>query len=333
MLTDDPQVTQAMAAAAQNAAQKADTTGVVLSEIVQIDSVNQAVKDSLANITSLTDVKDIVTGQNPILNDALSSLVDITVGFVPKLIGAILVLWIGFKLIKMLKRALTKVLDKRQAERSLSGFLTSFLDVLLKIMLIIMAMDIIGIKATSFIAILGAMGLAVGMALQGTLQNFAGGVIILLLKPFKVGDYIECGNYKGYVKDIHIFNTIIRPFNGRIIVVPNSSLATTSLTNHTKEAEIRMSIDVGVAYGSDLNKVREVLQKVLDDDPLIIHEPRTHFACVKLNESSVDYTLWIWTKTENYWTVWERINENVYNAFYENGIEIPFNQLDVHLDK
>ena len=303
-----------------------------LADVIQkSDSTIHNVLDSARNL-GLTDIKDVVTGQNTLFRDALSGLLDLTVAFLPKLIGCILVLWIGFKLIKLLRKTLTKVLEKRSAESSLTGFLTSLVDVLMKTMLIIMAMDIIGIKATSFIAILGAAGLAIGMALQGTLQNFAGGVIILLMKPFKVGDYVEVGSFKGYVKEIRIFHTFIRPFNGRIIIVPNSELATKSLINHTKEEVIRLDVTCSVAYGTDLDKAAAVIKQVIDDDPLILKDPIPKFCVSELNNSSVDYSLWLWTKVDDYWTVWMRIRENIYKAFYANGISIPFPQMDVHVD-
>ncbi len=297
-----------------------------------MDSIKATVADSLSNM-NLGDLKAVVTGKNTIIIDALKGLLDLTVAFIPKLIGCILVLWIGFKLIKLLKKALTKVLEKRDAEASLKGFLTSVVDVLMKVMLVIMAMDIIGIKATSFIALLGEAGLAVGMALQGTLQNFAGGVIILLLRPFKVGDYIEVGSFKGYVKTIHIFHTMIRPFNGRIIIVPNSELATKSLINHTKEEVIRLDVVCSVAYGTDLEKARRVINEVIAADPLIKKDPIPKICVSNLGDSSVDWSLWLWTSVDDYWVVWMRIRENLYNAFYQNGISIPFPQLDVHMAK
>ena len=306
--------------------------GSLAGNAIQFADTIKAVKDSISNL-GLSDVKDIVTGENTILKDALSGLIDLTVAFIPKLIGCILVLWIGFKLIKLLKRAITKMLDKRSAESSLTGFLTSLVDVLMKVMLIIMAMDIIGIKATSFIAILGAAGLAVGMAMHGTLQNFAGGVIILLLRPFKVGDYIECGNFKGYVKEIRIFHTFIKPFNGRIVVVPNSELSNKSLINHTKDPVIRLDVVASVAYGTDLDKAREVIKGVIDADELILKDPAPKIAVSELGSSSVDFSLWMWTTVEDYWTVWMRIRENIYKAFYANNISIPFPQVDVHLQK
>ncbi|MBP9991216.1 MAG: mechanosensitive ion channel [Bacteroidales bacterium] len=295
------------------------------------DSLQTAIKDSLSNI-NIDQIKGIVTGENTLVTDALKSLIDMAIDFAPKLLVCILILWIGFKLIKILKKTITKLLDKRNVEASLKTFLTSFTDVILKILIVIMAMDVIGIKATSFIAILGAMGLAIGMALQGTLQNFAGGVIILLLKPFKVGDYIECGAYKGYVREMRIFHTLIQPFNGRIIIVPNSELATKSLINHTHEPIIRLDVVASVAYGTDLGKAKEILQSVIDADTRILKEPKApKIVVTELGNSSVDFTLWMWTKTEDYWGVWENIRENIYNAFNSNGIEIPFPQMDVHV--
>ena len=221
------------------------------------DSITRTVADSLKNM-DLSDLKGVVTGENTLLRDGLRELTEMTVGFVPKLLVAILILWVGMKLAKMVRKLIIKALERRNAEPSLKSFLGSLVDVLLKAMIIIMAMDVVGIKATSFIALLGAMGLAIGMALQGTLQNFAGGVIILLMKPFKVGDYIECGQFKGYIQEIRIFHTVMRPFNGRTIVIPNSELSNKSLINHTKEENIRLDVVASVAYGSDLEKVKEV---------------------------------------------------------------------------
>lgn len=310
--------------------QSTETVPVVPKEIAAVDSVRSTLHDSLQNIQSLSDVKEVITGQNPIIKDAMTSIIDLTAKFVPKLITAILVLWIGFKLIKMLKKALTKLMEKQKLEMSLKSFLTSFLDVVLKILVIIMVMDIVGIKVTSFIAIVGAAGLAIGMALQGTLQNFAGGVIILLLKPFRVGDYIECKTYKGFVRDIRIFHTIMQPFNGRTIIVPNSELATTSLINHTREPQIRLDVEASVAYGTDLAFAKQVLEQVVNDDPMILKDPIPKIAVKELNNSSVDFALWLWVKTDDYWTVWMRIRENIYNALYANHIEIPFPQVRVH---
>lgn len=308
-------------------------------DIVVPDHIKEAhdtlagIKDSLSNM-GLSDLKDVVTGENTLIKDGLHALVQLTVEFVPKLLIAIIILWVGMKLSKMLKRVIIKALDKRGAEPSLKTFLGSLVDVLMKAMIVIMAMDVIGIKATSFIALLGAMGLAIGMAMQGTLQNFAGGVIILLMKPFKVDDYIECGTYKGYIKEIRIFHTIMRPFNGRTIIIPNSELATKSLINHTKEPLIRLDVVASVAYGTDLAKVKEVLWEVIKAEPLIKWEPKAPVIAVSdLNNSSVDLSVWLWVTVEDYWEVWKHIREDIYIAFNNAGVEIPFPQVTVHQGK
>ena len=332
LLLDDntPALIAAAAAQAPDTAMPRDEFG----QLVRAqDSISRAVSDSIKNM-DLNDLKGVVTGENTILRDGLHSLTDLTVAFVPKLIIAIIILWIGLRLAKLLKKLIVKALDKRNAEPSLKTFLASLVDLLLKAMIIIMAMDVIGIKATSFIALLGAMGLAIGMALQGTLQNFAGGVIILLMKPFKVDDYIECGSYKGYIKEIRIFHTIMRPFNGRTIIIPNSELATKSLINHTREPLIRLDVVASVAYGTDLAKAKQVLWDVIKAEPLIAWEPKAPTVAVsELNNSSVDITLWLWVKVEDYWTLWMHIREDIYIAFNNAGVEIPFPQVTIHQGK
>ncbi|KWW29068.1 MAG: small-conductance mechanosensitive channel [bacterium P3] len=330
MLLLDDNTPSLMTAAAQGAAAPTIPDDKFGQTLKVTDSITHTVADSLKNM-NLSDIKSIVTGENTIVKDGLRELTQLTVGFIPKLLVAVLILWVGMKLAKMLKRAIIRALDRRGAEASLKSFLASLVDLLLKAMIIIMAMDVIGIKATSFIALLGAMGLAIGMALQGTLQNFAGGVIILLMKPFKVDDYIECGNYKGYIKEIRIFHTFMRPFNGRTIIIPNSELATKSLINHTKEPVIRLDVVASVAYGTDLKKAKEALWQVINNEPLILHEPKAPTIAVSnLGDSSVDLTLWLWVTVEDYWTLWMHIREDIYIAFNNAGVEIPFPQITLH---
>lgn len=334
LLDDKTPSLMAMAAAQKDAGAVPPPPQDEFGQMVQAhDSISNAIKDSLRSM-DVTDLKAVVTGENTILRDGLHELTQLTVQFIPKLIVALLILWIGLKLTKMLKKVIMRALDKRGAEPSLKSFLGSLSDVLLKAMIIIMAMDVIGIKATSFIALLGAMGLAIGMALQGTLQNFAGGVIILLMKPFKVDDYIECGQYKGYVKEIRIFHTFMRPFNGRTIIIPNSELATKSLINHTKEPQIRLDVVASVAYGTDLRKAKEVLWEVIKAEPLVRWDFKEPVIAVsELNSSSVDISVWMWTTVEDYWEVWKHIREDIYIAFNNAGVEIPFPQVTVHQGK
>lgn len=259
---------------------------------------------------------------------------DVVFQYVPKLIVAVIVLFVGWKLINLLNRVMKRAYDRHKVDPSLQQFLHSVIDIILKVLLVLTAMGIMGIQMTSFIAILGAAGVAIGMGLQGTLQNFAGGVIILLLKPFKVGDYIEQGSYAGFVESIQIFNTTLRTYDARKIIVPNTELATKSLVNHFNLPQRRIAIPIGVAYGESVDKAKEVLLKVANANPQVLQEPKPPFATLeKFGDSSLNMTLYAWTLPENYWTTLYSLNEEVYAAFRREGIEIPFNQMDVHIRK
>lgn len=264
-------------------------------------------------------------------------LSDVIFKNIPKIIVALIILWIGWKLIKFLNKTLKRLFEKRNVDNSLQSFLLSLIDIILKVLLILTVMGMIGIQATSFVAILGAAGLAVGMALQGTLQNFAGGVIILLLKPYRVGDFIEQGAYCGSVKEIQIFNTVLTTPDNKLIVIPNSQLATNSLTNYTRLEHRRVDVNVGIAYGESVDKAREVILEVVKNHPLTLAAPEGPadpvVVLTQLGASSVDLQLRVWVKPADYWTVLFDMNQQIYEAFNAKGIEIPFNQLQVHIDK
>ena len=257
---------------------------------------------------------------------------DVVFHYVPKLIVACIVLFVGWKLINLLNRVLKRTYERHKVDPSLQQFLHSLIDIILKVLLVLTAMGIMGIQMTSFIAILGAAGVAIGMGLQGTLQNFAGGVIILLLKPFRVGDYIEQGTYAGFVESIQIFNTTLRTYDARKIIVPNTELATKSLINHFDLPQRRVAIDVGLAYGMSVEKAKEVMLRVASENPLVMQEPKAPFATLEnFGDSSLSMRLYAWTLPENYWQTLYSLNEGIYNAFREEGLEIPFNQVDVHI--
>lgn len=310
-----------------------EVSEIVPEDLGVADSIHATLRDSLQNIQSLSDVKDVFTGENEIIKNAVNALVELAAGFIPKLIAAILVLWIGLKLLKVLDRTLNKLMERQHLDVSLKGFLISFINVVLKILLIIMVMDIVGIKATSFIAIIGAAGLAVGMALQGTLQNFAGGVIILIMKPYKVGDYINGAGYEGFVKEIRMFNTILNTFDKKTIIIPNTQLATGTLINFSKERIRRVDVKVSIAYGQSVEKAREVLLRLAQENPDVEKTKETLVVVTALGNSSLDLTLRTWATIDNYWKVFEGMNETVYTAFQKEGIVIPFPQIQVHMDK
>jgi small conductance mechanosensitive channel len=249
-----------------------------------------------------------------------------------KLLLALAILIVGWKLIKFLGRLLRNIFIRKEVDKSLQDFLLSLTAILLKILLILTVMNMVGIEITSFIAILGAAGLAVGMALQGTLQNFAGGIIILILKPFKVGDFIEQGPFSGEVKKIQIFNTVLCTSDNKIIILPNTQLATNPITNYTRSQIRRVDIPCGIAYGESVNRARETMLSIAAAYPEILTEPEAPAVLVvALSDSSVNLQLRVWVKTEDYWNVHFALNQAVYDKFTEAGIEIPFNQLQVHL--
>lgn len=261
-------------------------------------------------------------------------LSDVIFENIPKILIALLVLWIGWKLINFLNKTLKKIFAKREVDSSLQSFLLSLIDIILKVLLILTIMGIIGIQATSFVAILGAAGLAVGMALQGTLQNFAGGVIILLLKPYRVGDFIEQGSYSGTVKSIQIFSTILNTVDNKIIIIPNSQLATNSLINYTQAEIRRVDITIGIAYGESVEKARSVMLDLAKQNQKVLSEPEAPVVFLtSLSDSSVDLQLRVWVKTDDYWSVLFDLNQAVYDTFNAQNIAIPFPQVQVHIDK
>ncbi|MEO9869980.1 mechanosensitive ion channel family protein [Ekhidna sp.] len=270
------------------------------------------------------------------INDASEhseQLIDLIWTWGPKVVTAILTLIIGLWIIGALVRTFGKTLNKRNVDPSLSPFLKSLLGAILKIMLFISVIGMVGIQATSFVAVLGAAGLAVGFALQGTLQNFAGGVIILLLKPFKVGDWIDTGSYSGTVHAIQIFNTFLKTPDNKTIIIPNGGLANSALTNYSTEPRRRVDFTFGVGYGDSTDKTRETLMTLINADDRILKDPEPFIAVSELADSSVNFVVRIWVEAADYWGVHFDMNEKVYNKFNEVGLNIPFPQMDVHVHK
>lgn len=270
------------------------------------------------------DMQSLLSSLNEFMRDVLFKEV-------PKIIIALIVLWIGLKIVKLIVKALRKMMEKRNVEVSLQSFLLSMTDIALKIMVVIAVMGMVGIQTTSFIAVLGAAGLAVGMALQGTLQNFAGGVIILLLKPFRVGDYIDSPGVQGTVKSIHIFNTIVETPDKKIVVAPNTDLATKTLVNYSRSENRRVDVKVGIAYGESVDNARAVLMELARNYPLVIGDPEPAVVVTALADSAVSLELRVWVKNADYWTCFFYLNQAVYDKLNEVGIQIPFNQMDVHI--
>ncbi|MGQ1783911.1 MULTISPECIES: mechanosensitive ion channel family protein [unclassified Saccharicrinis] len=258
---------------------------------------------------------------------------DVILGYAGQLVLAILTLIIGFWIIGKITKAMKKGFAKRGYDETLQPFLIGVFNALLKIMLVISVMTMIGIQMTAFIAVLGAAGLAVGMALSGTLQNFAGGVMLLILKPFKKGDFIEAQGYAGVVDEIQIFVTRLKTGDNRNIYIPNGGLSTASLVNFSQESTRRVDFSFGIGYSDDIAKAKKVIAAVIDASGKALSDPAPFIAVGELADSSVNITTRVWVNAPDYWGFFFYMNENIKKEFDKQGISIPFPQTDVHLLK
>ena len=247
------------------------------------------------------------------------------------LVWAILTLVIGLWVVNIIKRGVKKGLDKSGTEPTLKSFLVSIVSILLKIMVYITALGMLGVEMTSFIAILGAAGLAVGLALSGALQNLAGGVMILLFQPFKAGHFIDAQGHTGTVKEIQIFSTILKTPDNKTIMIPNGKLANDSMTNYSLEEKRRVDWTLGIGYGNYIDKAYEVIKRLLVEDDRILDDPEPFLALKELADSSVNIAVRAWVATGDYWPVHFRLNEQVYRTFEDEGLDIPYPQQDIHI--
>ena len=246
------------------------------------------------------------------------------------LIKALIVFMVGRLLINLVNKLVIKILSKRNIDTSIKTFVGSLVNVSLTILLIISVVGALGVQTTSFAALLASAGVAVGMALSGNLSNFAGGLIILLFKPYRVGDYIEAQGIGGTVQGIQMFHTIINTADNKVIYVPNGSLSSGVVTNFSKQPLRRVDWTIGVEYDTDYDRVKQVIEQVLAQDARILNDPAPFIALAALADSSVNITVRAWVKKEDYWGVFFDINQAIYATFNRKGIGFPFPQLTVH---
>ena len=238
---------------------------------------------------------------------------------------ALVTLAIGWWLINRLTAKLGQLLALRKADLALQGFISSLVNIILKVLLVVSVASMIGIQTTSFVAAIGAAGLAIGLALQGSLANFAGGVLILLFRPFKIGDWIEAQSVSGTVDSIQIFHTVLRTSDNKTVIVPNGNLSNGIITNYSRQPTRKVVFDVGVDYEADLQKVREVLL-ALADDPRVLKEPAPAVVVTALGDSAITMSLRVWVDTPNYWDVLFMFNEHARDRLKAQGVDIPFPQ-------
>ncbi len=258
-------------------------------------------------------------------------MVEMAMTYGGQLLLALITLFVGLWLIGKLIKVLKRLFELRSFEQTLQSFLISLITITLKILLVISVVTMVGVQMTSFIAILGAAGLAFGLALSGTLQNFAGGVMLLIYKPFKVGDYIEAQGSAGSVSEIQIFHTILKTPDNKTIIIPNGGLSNSTLTNYSAEPVRRVDWTFGISYTDNIDRAREIILDVLNADERIHKDPVLFVGLISLGESSVNLVARVWLDTPNYWDVFFSINEAVKKEFDKKGISIPFPQRDIHL--
>ena len=260
----------------------------------------------------------------------LQQLIDWGVSAGGRIIGAVIIFVVGRFLISFLRKMLARLLAKRHVDASIQSFVKSLVNILLTILLIIAVIGKLGVETTSFAALLASAGVAIGMALSGNLQNFAGGLIVLLFRPFKVGDWIESQGVSGTVKEIQIFHTILTTGDNKVIYIPNGAMSSGVVTNYNTQTTRRVEWIVGVDYGEDYDKVQQIVTDILAADKRILKDPAPFIGLGSLSASSVDIKVRVWTKTSDYWDVYFDMNKKVYDTFNKEGIGFPFPQLTVH---
>ncbi len=263
--------------------------------------------------------------------DMAETAIDVGMEYGPPLLLAILTLIIGLWVINRIVALMARGMEARKVEATLSGFLRNLASIGLKVLLLLSVAGMVGIETTSFVAVLAAAGFAVGLALQGSLGNFAGGVLILLFRPFKVGEVIEAQGVLGTVREIQIFNTILKTFDNRTIIVPNGSLSNGIITNMSREDNRRVEWTFGVSYDDDIRKVKDTLEELLTQDERILGDPAPTVVLSEFADSSVNFMVRAWVNAGDLWPVFWDLNERVKQAFDEREISIPFPQRDVHL--
>lgn len=265
------------------------------------------------------------------INEVLSKLIDSGIDLGWRILGAIVIFLVGKLIVNWANKLFAKLLAKQKVEPGVQTFLKSLVNILLLIMLGLAVIGKLGIELTGFAALLASAGVAVGMALSGQLQNFAGGIIILVFRPYKVGDYIESDNgASGTVQEIQIFHTVLVTPDNKVVYAPNGSMSNAICTNYSHKDERRLDFVVNIEYGEDYNKVEGVIREILAADDRILKTPAPFIELGKLSDSSVDITVRVWVKASDYWAVHFQTNQNIYKTFNERGISFPYSQIVVH---
>lgn len=267
------------------------------------------------------------------MNNWLSNNSDILLQYSVNIIAAVLILFLGNILVKVLAGSVSKILQRKKMDTAIVEFIHGLVRYLLFIIVLIAALSRIGVQTASVVAVLGAAGLAVGLALQGSLSNFAAGILIVAFRPFKSGDYVEVSGVAGSVQSIQIFQTVLKTPDNKMIVVPNSAIIGGAITNYSRYPYRRVDLVIGVSYSANLQKTKEILRATVENESRVMKDMDITIGVNALADSSVNFVVRPWVKTEDYWGVYYDLLQHIKEALDENGIEIPFPQMDVHLNQ
>lgn len=294
------------------------------------------VKTILADTTATQQEKAVALGQtlkNMTFEDILALSIEWGLEIVAKIAIALVIYIIGRWLIGRLVKVVNKICDKRGVEISLQRFFYNMIKVVLYICLVLTIIGVLGIDTTSLIAMFASASLAIGMALSGTMQNFAGGVMILLLRPYRIGDYIEAQGQAGTIKEISLFNTVITTVDNKIIYVPNSTISTGIINNYSQAATRRVDWNISISYGDDVEVARLVLMQMMTEDKRVKQDPAPVVYLTSLGSDAVNISARAWVDNADYWGVFFELNERIYNELPKHGLHFPFPQLSVHIEK
>ncbi|GIV38545.1 MAG: mechanosensitive ion channel protein MscS [Thermonema sp.] len=265
------------------------------------------------------------------IEEILRTLTTAAKEFAPRFLGALVVLIIGWQLIRIGRRYIKKYLESSKIDPTVKPFLETVIIITLKVLLLVSVVSMLGVATTSILTMLGAAGVAVGLALQGSLSNLAGGILILIIRPFKVGDTIEAQGVLGVVQEIQIFNTYIKTFDNKVVILPNANLSNGNIINYSREPIRRVDMTFTCGYDDDFKKAKQLLQEIVENHPLVLKDPEPNVFLLQLGDSALHFAVRPWCKTEDYWTVYSQIHEAVKERFDREGISIPYPQRDVHL--
>lgn len=290
-----------------------------------------AVPDSLKTIDlDLAAIAEKITTTPT--NELIGELIDKAVSFGLKVLAALIIYGIGAWLIRKVKNILTRVFERKGTDAAVASFAMSITSIALTLVLIIVTIGVLGIDTSSFAALLAGGGMAIGLALNGTVQNFAGGIMLLIFKPFKSGDFIEAQGYSGTVSEVTITSTKLVTTDNRVIIIPNGALSNGTINNYSDQKFRRVDITVDVEYGSSSEEVKRILHSLIKDDSRILNEPAPPFIALSaLKESGVQFTMRLWVNASDYWNVFFELTEEIYNELPKNGIKFPFPQLDINI--